>query len=137
MKIISVLVLLSLASISSATPRNWKSATVAEITSSDEEISMPRTTMVKRPGCQGGIGCYESVPAQSIIILTSTILIRFETPDISYIVRQIIRNNGHPLNVTLNGQAQISVDGKDLHILNDEGKDVKLPIVRKIAKMER
>ena len=103
-----------------ATPRDWKPATVAEITSEDTEIDKPNS----RTG-------------QPFVILTTTILIRLETPDITYIVRQIIRRNGHPLNVTLHGETKISIDGHDMHILDDDGKDVKLPIVQKIAKTEK
>jgi hypothetical protein len=38
------------------------------------------------------------------------------------------------LNVTLHGQTKIAVDGMDIHVLDDGGKDVKLTIVEKIAK---
>jgi hypothetical protein len=137
MKILSIFVLLSLAAVSAAKPRDWKTAIVAEITSADSEKDIPRTRFVHRPGCQGGLGCMESVPTEHLIIQNSTLLIRFETPEISYLVRQIIRREGHPLNVTLNGQTKISIEGHDLHVLDDEGKDVKLPIVQKIAKLER
>ena len=137
MKILSIIMLLSIASVSSAKQRDWKTATVAEITSADSEKDIPRTRMVHRPGCQGGLGCMESLPTEHLTIQTSTLLIRFETPETSYIVRQIIMREGHPLNVTLNGQTKISVDGKGLHILDDEGKDVKLSIVQKISNSGR
>lgn len=37
-------------------------------------------------------------------------------------------------NVTVNGKTKISIDGRNAHILDDDGKDVKLPIVEKIAR---
>jgi hypothetical protein len=114
----ALILLLLCSSVALANTREWKPATVAEMNSEDTEIDKP-------PNPKTG---------QSFVILTTTILIRLETPDITYIVRQIIRRNGHPLNVTLLGQTKICVDGNNLHILDDAGKDVKLPIVQKIAK---
>lgn len=121
MKTPALILLLLYSSVALAnTNRDWKPATVAEMNSEDTEIDKP-------PNPKTG---------QSLVILTTTILIRLETPDITYVVRQIIHRNGHPLNVTLNGQTKICVDGNNMHILDDAGKDVKLPIVQKIAKLK-
>ena len=38
------------------------------------------------------------------------------------------------LNVTLYGKTKIAVDGRNAHILDDEGKDRKVPIAQKIAR---
>jgi hypothetical protein len=38
------------------------------------------------------------------------------------------------LNVTLYGKTKIAIDGKKAHILDDEGKDRKMPIAQKIAR---
>jgi hypothetical protein len=38
-----------------------------------------------------------------------------------------------PLNVTIHAQTQISVEGMKLHILEDDGKEVKLDIIEKAA----
>lgn len=48
--------------------------------------------------------------------------------------RFVQANGGHPLNVTLNGKTKIAMDGTNLHILDDGGKDIKVPVVEKIAR---
>lgn len=57
-----------------------------------------------------------------------------ETQDTKYIL--IWANKSHPLNVTIHGNTEICLDsnGKDAHILDDSGKDIKLPIAEKTAK---
>jgi len=114
--------------------RDWKPATVAEITYSDDEKIVPRSHMVKRPGCQGGIGCYDRVADEPLHIPLTVILYRFETAEMTYTVRQVIKKNGTPLSVTLHGTNKISLDGMKIHVLDDEGRDVKLAVVEKIAK---
>ncbi|OLC90327.1 MAG: hypothetical protein AUH86_23285 [Acidobacteria bacterium 13_1_40CM_4_58_4] len=37
-------------------------------------------------------------------------------------------------NLTVNGKTKISVEGKVAHVLDDDGRDVKMPILEKIAK---
>lgn len=93
--------------------RDWTPATVAEITTHDDEI-------VK--------------PVSEVRIPTTVTIYRFETAEITYLVRNVTRRNGKPLNVTLHGRTQVAADRMSLHVLDDAGKDVKLPIVEKIAK---
>jgi len=90
--------------------------------------------MVKRTGCQGGIGCYDRVADEPLHIPLTVILYRFETADMAYKVRQVIRKNGTPPSVTLHGTTKIALEGMKIHVLDDEGKDVKLTVVEKIAK---
>ena len=90
--------------------------------------------MVKDPNCQGGIGCYHSEPLEPLHIPTTVVIYQFETPDMTYKVRHVIRRSAKGLNVTLHGQTKIAVDGMDIHVLDDSGKDVKLTIVEKITK---
>jgi len=74
-------------------------------------------------------------------IKTTTIYYRIETADMIYVLA-LISNNAtdwhreHPLNLTLHGETKISIDrdGKNAHVLDDGGKDVKVPIAEKIAK---
>jgi hypothetical protein len=68
-------------------PLEWKTAKVAEIVSSEDEIVKPRNRMVKRPGCQGGVGCYDSVPSEPSQIPTTVFVYRLEAADMTYIVR--------------------------------------------------
>jgi len=116
--------------------RDWTPATVAEITYSDEEKVVPHSHMVKRQGCQGGIGCYDKVEDEPVHIPLKVATYHFETTDKTYLARMVVKyGNGRekPLNVTLHGKTQISVESMKIHILDDDGKDVKLDIVEKVA----
>ncbi len=114
----------------SATPalantRQWQDAKVTRIASNTEDngvvVGTVGTTMV------GG-----RVQSESTFYW-------IETADTTYILSQMfnpMRNwrRPKPLNVTVNGKTKIAVDGADAHILDDAGKDIKLPIARKIAR---
>jgi hypothetical protein len=39
-----------------------------------------------------------------------------------------------PLNVTLNGKVKIAIEKQNAYILDDSGKEIKRPLVAKIAK---
>jgi hypothetical protein len=41
-----------------------------------------------------------------------------------------------PLNLTVNGHVKITVEGKNVYIIDDAGKEVKRPLVAKIADTE-
>lgn len=112
----------------------WETATVDKITYAQDEKVVPRRHHVKRPGCQGGIGCWEWIEDEPLRIPLTVILYTLETPRMTYSVRQITNKNGTPLNITLHGKTQIATEGMTAHVLDDSGKDVKLPIVEKVAK---
>jgi hypothetical protein len=106
------------ASAVTAKNREWKDAKVTAITSD--------TT-------NGGVAV---IPIGGILagvpITNHRIFYRIETADMVYILAYV--NKKRPLDVTLNGKTKIAIDGHDAHILDDAGKDVKLPIVQKIAR---
>lgn len=56
-----------------------------------------------------------------------------ETDDTTYVLGPAITRR-QLLNVTLYGRTKISVDGRNAHILDDDGKDKKMPIAQKIAR---
>jgi hypothetical protein len=60
-------------------PRDWKAATVTEITYTDDEEIIPRSHMVKRQGCQGGIGCYDKVVYEPTHVPLTAAVYTFET----------------------------------------------------------
>lgn len=124
-----VFVLLRATAIQAKTERQWKDAKVANITSSIQDngavVGTIGTTVV------GGR------------VQTSETYYWLETEDITYVVeisynpfrsRMAQPNGGHPLNVTLHGKTKIVIDGTNAHILDDAGKDVKVPIVLKVAR---
>lgn len=59
----------------------------------------------------------------------------FQTPDMIYVTSCVPRGTLRYKcpDVTVNGKVKVSVDGKDLHVLDDAGKDRKIPIIEKIA----
>jgi hypothetical protein len=121
--------------------RDWKPATVADVTYTDDEKVIPRSHMVKRQGCQGGIGCYDKVEDEPTHIPLTVAVYHFETEDTIYTVRKVFKKNcaiscggERPLNVTIHGKTQIAVEGMKIHILDDDGKDAKLDIIEKSAK---
>lgn len=131
MRILTFVVILLSASVAFADNRQWKEAKVARIASSVEDsgavVGTVGTTVI------GGE------------IRTEGTYYWLETEDITYIVavtytplrsRLAQPNHGHPLNATLYGKTKIAIDGTSAHILDDSGKEVKVPIVEKIARTQ-
>ncbi len=125
MRNVAFVVILLSASVALANDRQWRDAKVTQISSSSEDngvvVGTVGTTVV------GGQ------------IRSESTFYWIETADLTYVLAQTFnpaRNwrRPKPLNVTLNGKTKIAIDGTDAHILDDAGKDIKLPIVRKIAR---
>jgi hypothetical protein len=125
MKRTALMVAILCASVTLANNREWKDAKVTRIDSSSDDngvvVGTVGTTVV------GGR------------IRSESTFYWIETADTTYILSQMFnpaRNwrRPKPLNVTLNGKTKIAIDGTDAYILDDAGKDVKLPIARKIAR---
>ena len=136
-----VLLLFALPALTQNKSRDWKQATVADVTYADDEKVIPRSHMVKRQGCQGGIGCYDKVQDEPTHIPLTVVTYHFETEDMTYTVRKVFKKNcsiscggERPLNVTIHGKTQIDVEGMKIYIREDDGKEVKLDLVEKIAK---
>jgi hypothetical protein len=108
---------LLLASVATASPRKWQDATVAGISYNSSNAGTASIPV-------GGI--IANVP-----ITVNRTYYRIVTQDTTYIL--VLVNKKHPLNVTLHGKTKIAVDGSNAHILDDAGKDVKVPIAQKIA----
>jgi hypothetical protein len=56
-----------------------------------------------------------------------------QTDDMIYVLGPTLTKR-QLLNVTLHGPTKIAIDGNSAHILDDEGKNRKLPIVEKVAR---
>jgi hypothetical protein len=105
------------ASVALANTHEWKDAKVVDITSeSGGTAAIPVSGMVAR------------VP------ITKTFY-RIQTADTTYVLGPAITKN-QMLNVTLHGKTKIYTDGHNAHILDDDGKDKKIPISEKIARTE-
>jgi hypothetical protein len=55
-----------------------------------------------------------------------------ETDDTVYVLGPTITKEW--LNVTLHGTTKIAIEGRNAHILDDAGKDKKMPIAEKVAR---
>jgi hypothetical protein len=115
-----------------AKDRQWQEAKVTKVSSSVEDT--------------GAVAATVGTTAVAGRIQTTAMYYWLETADITYIVavtytplrsRLAQPNGGHPLNVTLNGKTKVAVDGANLHVLDDAGKDVKVPIALKIARTDQ
>jgi hypothetical protein len=132
MKTLAFVFILMSASVAFANDkREWKEAKVARIASSVED--------------NGTVAGTVGTTVIAGRIQTSSLYYWLETEDVTYIVavtytpmraRFSQPNGGHPLNVTLYGKTKISMDGSNAHILDDAGKDVKVPVVEKIARTQ-
>jgi hypothetical protein len=116
MKILAfVLVVLSASATLANDKRDWKDAKVANISSeSGGAVAAPIGTMI--------VG----VP------ITKTFY-WIQTEDTTYVLGPAITKR-QLLNVMLYGKTKIALDGRNAHILDDEGKDKKMPIAQKIAR---
>jgi hypothetical protein len=111
----AALLFLLLCSSTLANTRQWKEAKVVRISS--------------EPG--GAV----AAPVGTMIVglpITKTFY-WIETDDMVYVLGPAISKR-QTLNVTLYGKTRIALDGKNAHILDDEGKDRKMPIAEKIAR---
>jgi hypothetical protein len=102
-------------SVALASNREWKDAKVVNITSeSGGAVAAPIGTMI--------VG----VP------ITRTFY-WIQTDDITYVLGPGITKR-QLLNVTLYGKTKIALDGRNAHILDDDGKDKKMRIAEKVAR---
>ena len=117
MKTLALALALSIASVALAKPHEWKPAKVVESFSNTSDRG---TAAIPLNGS-----------VYNVRIYVTTIWYRFQTEDTVYTVAW--HNKKHPLNVTIQGQTKVYADGPNLHILDDDGKDVKAPITEKFA----
>jgi hypothetical protein len=117
MRIAALALALSIAPVTLAKPHQWTPAKVVE---SFSDTSDRGTAAIPLNGS-----------VYKVRILVTTVWYRFQTADIVYTVAW--HNKKHPLNVTIQGETKVYADGPNLHILDDDGKDVKAPITEKFA----
>jgi hypothetical protein len=98
-----------------ANTRQWKNAKVANITS------------------EAGGAVAAPIGGMMVGVPITKTFYWIETDDTTYVLGPAITKR-QMLNVTLYGKTKIAIDGKNAHILDDEGKDRKMPIAEKIAR---
>lgn len=118
MKHLALILVIFCATAVTAKPREWKDANVAAI---ESNTSNGGVAVIPIGGILAGVP-----------ITRTTIFYRIETEDMVYILAYVDKKR--PLDITLHGKTKIAIDGHDAHILDDGGKDVKLPIAQKIAR---
>ena len=117
MRIAALALALSIAPVALAKPHQWTPAKVIESFSNTSDRGTAAIPL------NGGV--------YNVRIYVTTVWYRFQTEDTVYTVAW--HNKNHPLNVTIQGQTRVYADGPNLHILDDDGKDVKAPITEKFA----
>jgi hypothetical protein len=114
-----------LAPVAEATPthitgkqREWRDGIVTKITSEAPGATPPAAETVFRYQIQRWY--YWITTGNITYVLVNSWSVGFHAPKA-------------PLKVTLNGKVKIAVEGKNAYILDDAGKQIKRPIVTKIA----
>ncbi len=110
--------LLSFVSAATAKDRKWQDGTVVNITSDAPGATASAAETVSRYQIKRA---YYWIKAGDITyILVNAWSVGFHSPKA-------------PLNVTLNGKIKIAVEGQNVYLLDDAGKEIKRPLVAKIA----
>jgi hypothetical protein len=113
----SLLVLLSLPLMAKDRPRAWQDAVVLASHSDQHSV----TTAV--------------AGNTSVTSLVTTTYFDFATDSTIYEISCIVGQIAHRCpNVTLNGRTKIAVESRNLRILEDDGHEVKFPILSKQAR---
>jgi hypothetical protein len=113
-----VVIVLSVASLGFAKQHKWQEGTVAKITDDAPGVTRPAAETVFRYRIRRAYYCI-TVGNLTYVIVNSW-SVGFHSPKA-------------PLNVTLNGKVKIAIEGKDAYVLDEQGKEIKRPIVAKIA----
>ncbi|MGH9678819.1 MAG: hypothetical protein ACRD4Y_02605 [Candidatus Acidiferrales bacterium] len=114
-----VLAAILCATVASAKPREWKDAKVVSVESTVVSLAAWGDTNI--------------------------IHYKIETNDMTYVLDYAFNpavkapwpgqhSRKRSPNLTVSGKTKIAIDGRDAYILDDEGREVKLPIAQKIAR---
>jgi hypothetical protein len=116
------LVLLSIPSFLAAKERNWQDATVIAFRSGDAgSASIP-------------------VGTATVTVPINQTAYWIKAGNMTYVISCYPRaraNGWRCPNLTVNGHTKIAIEGRDAHILDDDAKDRKVPIIAKIADPEK
>jgi hypothetical protein len=116
MRITAIIVLVILCALTvPAKDREWKDAKVTNITSDE-----------------GGTA---AIPVGTTLYNVRIVKTFYwiQTDDTTYVIGPVLSKH-QSLDVTLYGKTKIAVDGRNAHIIDDAGRDRKLPIAEKIAR---
>ncbi|HKO05161.1 MAG TPA: hypothetical protein VJW51_10445 [Candidatus Acidoferrales bacterium] len=112
------LFLLCSASAAAAKKHDWQEGTLVDITSEAPGATAPAAETVAGYKIKRA---YYWIKVENITyVLVNSWSVGFHAPKA-------------PLNVTLNGKIKIAVEGKNVFILDDAGKEIERPLVAKIA----
>jgi hypothetical protein len=73
------------------------------------------------------------VPAALVGVPVSKTYYWIQTDDKIYVLGPVLTRH-QLLNVTLHGPTRIAVDGNSVHVLDDDGKDRKMPVVETVER---
>jgi hypothetical protein len=125
MRIKTLIFVILFATAASAKDRHWIDATVAGMGTSTSDAGVAVVPV--------GTGLY------GVKIRQTFMYYRLETPDVTYVLSQHCEQSLRvkfkcPVDITLHGKTKIAIDGRNIHVLDDAGKDVELQLVQKIAR---
>jgi hypothetical protein len=127
MKYFTVLIAIFCASaLSLAKNREWQDATITNAeTGRAGSIAVGSASGTQYSATAVGI-------AAPLLVTYYTI----ETKDLTYVIACVPRGTIRYRcpNVTVHGHTHVAVEGRDLHVLDEDNKDRKLPIIEKIVK---
>jgi hypothetical protein len=121
----ALILVILFATVAAAKDRQWVEAIVAGMGTSTNDAGVAVLPV--------GTGLY------GVRIQQTFMYYRLETPDMTYVLSQHCEQSLRvkykcPLDVTLHGKTRIALDGRNVHVLDDAGKDVELQLVEKIAR---
>jgi hypothetical protein len=130
-QVIALLFVVVCVSVALANARQWKDAKVIRIASSTEN--------------NGVVVGTTGTTAVGDMTKSTSMYYWIETEDMTYVLDYSYNpavklpwpgqhSRGRTPNLTVNGKTKISIDGRNAHILDDDGRDVKIPIFEKIAR---
>jgi hypothetical protein len=113
--------LLSSGSVANAKKREWQDGTLVDITTEAPGVTAP--ALETTYGYHITRSYYWIKVGNVTYVLVNSWSVGFHSPKA-------------PLNVTLYGKVKIAIEGKDAIILDDAGKEIKRPLVTKVAATE-
>ena len=116
--ILCVALLFSVCLFAAPKSRNWQDAVLVDIRSTTDNNGVavvPIGTMIY------------GVPIRRV-----DTYLRVETADMKYLLYS--KPHKKPLNLTIHGKTKIAIEGTTAYLLDDGGKELKLPIVQKAVK---
>jgi hypothetical protein len=108
-----------------AKDRNWMNGTLLD------EQTQRGTRTVGIPSTYGSGPLITSLPNDVVTYVID------DGKYIWVIAQHITNKRGHPLELTVNGPVKFAIEGHDCYVLDEQQKEHKLPVEKKVLKQEQ